>query len=116
MYSFFFFFSSRRRHTRSLCDWSSDVCSSDLVVDAKAGAVPQQLTQTEFAEGGRPAWSPDGRRIAILLGDDDTNTAYEMSKLTIVPSTPSPGPAVKPVIHMASLDRSISNIAWSENG
>src|SRR5215204_7492154 len=28
--SHFFFFSSRRRHTRSLCDWSSDVCSSDL--------------------------------------------------------------------------------------
>src|SRR5204863_3069618 len=28
--SFFFFFSSRRRHTRSLRDWSSDVCSSDL--------------------------------------------------------------------------------------
>src|SRR5205085_12692294 len=29
-YSFFFFFSSRRRHTRFDCDWSSDVCSSDL--------------------------------------------------------------------------------------
>src|SRR5215218_1397942 len=29
-YLFLFFFSSRRRHTRSLCDWSSDVCSSDL--------------------------------------------------------------------------------------
>src|SRR5689334_9544053 len=27
---FFFFFSSRRRHTRWNCDWSSDVCSSDL--------------------------------------------------------------------------------------
>src|SRR5690349_16827335 len=27
---FGFFFSSRRRHTRSLRDWSSDVCSSDL--------------------------------------------------------------------------------------
>src|SRR5436190_6155762 len=26
----YFFFSSRRLHTRSLCDWSSDVCSSDL--------------------------------------------------------------------------------------
>src|SRR5690349_21522565 len=26
-----FFFSSRRRHTRSLRDWSSDVCSSDLI-------------------------------------------------------------------------------------
>src|SRR2546430_8660080 len=28
--SAFFFFSSRRRHTRFDCDWSSDVCSSDL--------------------------------------------------------------------------------------
>src|SRR2546421_2263200 len=28
---FFFFFSSRRRHTRSDRDWSSDVCSSDLL-------------------------------------------------------------------------------------
>src|SRR5690349_22697744 len=31
---FFFFFSSRRRHTRSLRDWSSDVCSSDLATDS----------------------------------------------------------------------------------
>src|SRR2546430_6712546 len=30
VFSFFFFFSSRRRHTRFDCDWSSDVCSSDL--------------------------------------------------------------------------------------
>src|SRR5438874_6644247 len=30
IFFFFFFFSSRRRHTRSLRDWSSDVCSSDL--------------------------------------------------------------------------------------
>src|SRR2546430_10400809 len=28
-----FFFSSRRRHTRFDCDWSSDVCSSDLNLD-----------------------------------------------------------------------------------
>src|SRR5882762_7189840 len=28
----FFFFSSRRRHTRFKCDWSSDVCSSDLAL------------------------------------------------------------------------------------
>src|SRR6266496_4486374 len=32
VFFFFFFFSSRRRHTRSLRDWSSDVCSSDLIV------------------------------------------------------------------------------------
>src|SRR6266496_4094636 len=31
----FFFFSSRRRHTRSLRDWSSDVCSSDLQKEGK---------------------------------------------------------------------------------
>src|SRR2546421_5312091 len=30
---FFFFFSSRRRHTISDRDWSSDVCSSDLVLE-----------------------------------------------------------------------------------
>src|SRR2546421_7964146 len=29
----FFFFSSRRRHTRSDRDWSSDVCSSDLAAE-----------------------------------------------------------------------------------
>src|SRR5437899_8573123 len=29
---FYFFFSSRRRHTRCLSDWSSDVCSSDLLL------------------------------------------------------------------------------------
>src|SRR5215211_9546865 len=40
-----FFFSSRRRHTRSLCDWSSDVCSSDLLVLAlrPAGQWPAAL-------------------------------------------------------------------------
>src|SRR5260370_24267985 len=31
---YFFFFSSRRRHTRFKCDWSSDVCSSDLTSHA----------------------------------------------------------------------------------
>src|SRR2546430_12244889 len=32
----FFFFSSRRRHTRFDCDWSSDVCSSDLYVERES--------------------------------------------------------------------------------
>src|SRR6266480_7350579 len=36
---FFFFFSSRRRHTRLTCDWSSDVCSSDLA----ESVVPESL-------------------------------------------------------------------------
>src|SRR5262245_61007558 len=38
---FFFFFSSRRRHTRCLSDWSSDVCSSDLV--GEEGAPPIEV-------------------------------------------------------------------------
>src|ERR1035438_3445114 len=33
-----FFFSSRRRHTRCLSDWSSDVCSSDLDTARELGA------------------------------------------------------------------------------
>src|SRR5690348_17991822 len=39
---FFFFFSSRRRHTRWTGDWSSDVCSSDLM--------SPYLELTEFSE------------------------------------------------------------------
>src|SRR5205085_8176936 len=44
-YSFliFFFFSSRRRHTRFDCDWSSDVCSSDLQRERQAGTVESRL-------------------------------------------------------------------------
>src|SRR5256886_7436899 len=38
-----FFFSSRRRHTRFDCDWSSDVCSSDLAEDP---VMRQKLAQS----------------------------------------------------------------------
>src|SRR6266496_6471934 len=38
----FFFFSSRRRHTRSLRDWSSDVCSSDL--DERGSRLYEEIT------------------------------------------------------------------------
>src|SRR5260370_29929591 len=39
-----FFFSSRRRHTRFKCDWSSDVCSSDLVELVGPNPVPNNAT------------------------------------------------------------------------
>src|SRR5690349_23623215 len=45
-FSLCFFFSSRRRHTRSLRDWSSDVCSSDLEMGAiriKIGAFSERI-------------------------------------------------------------------------
>src|SRR6266480_4410956 len=41
-----FFFSSRRRHTRLTCDWSSDVCSSDLGDRTLEVKVAQELLQT----------------------------------------------------------------------
>src|SRR2546430_3859163 len=37
------FFSSRRRHTRFDCDWSSDVCSSDLLPDDEIKLRPQKV-------------------------------------------------------------------------
>src|SRR5438874_6330871 len=43
-----FFFSSRRRHTRSLRDWSSDVCSSDLA-NLRATMWPSNLVLTGSA-------------------------------------------------------------------
>src|SRR5438034_1565369 len=42
-----FFFSSRRRHTRSLCDWSSDVCSSDLSIFQAGVGAPCRLVSTD---------------------------------------------------------------------
>src|SRR5215469_14025741 len=48
----FFFFSSRRRHTRSLRDWSSDVCSSDLGMTLGAPGAGSVLIYA--AESGNP--------------------------------------------------------------
>src|SRR2546430_10029206 len=48
-----FFFSSRRRHTRFDCDWSSDVCSSDL----GEGKVDANLTN--FLSTDATPWHPN---------------------------------------------------------
>src|SRR6516164_5273335 len=50
---FFFFFSSRRRHTRWNCDWSSDVCSSDLLPIA-GGPEPRPSPGWFRKSGQRP--------------------------------------------------------------
>src|SRR5262245_62611437 len=46
--SLFFFFSSRRRHTRCLSDWNSDVCSSDLAAE-REGVTPKELADRNAA-------------------------------------------------------------------
>src|SRR6266571_1979517 len=43
----FFFFSSRRRHTSLTCDWSSDVCSSDLNKSLASLSRPANTIQTD---------------------------------------------------------------------
>jgi dipeptidyl aminopeptidase/acylaminoacyl peptidase len=88
------------------------------VVEAREGAEPRQITKTPFGEGGRPSWSPDGSRIAVLMSDDDQHTAYGMNKLIVVPSNPpaTAGPATNPAVYMPTLDRAVSSIAWLADG
>src|SRR3989440_5671648 len=47
-----FFFSSRRRHTRSDRDWSSDVCSSDLIGNGWGGGLVPFITAAAFLSSG----------------------------------------------------------------
>src|SRR5437879_10991759 len=49
-FSFFFFFSSRRRHTRYIGDWSSDVCSSDLTLLDVTLSLPHSRTHETEAD------------------------------------------------------------------
>src|SRR5579864_8556759 len=68
----FFFFSSRRRHTRLTCDWSSDVCSSDL--DPARQPIPAAAIRSEFGFPGvitsaYIAWrTPELRERALAGG------------------------------------------------
>src|SRR5204863_1485520 len=50
-----FFFSSRRRHTISLRDWSSDVCSSDLTRSSAATSTPCLTAKPVAAGVGVPS-------------------------------------------------------------
>jgi dipeptidyl aminopeptidase/acylaminoacyl peptidase len=76
------------------------------------------LTKTDAGEGGRPAWSPDGSRIAVLMGDVDAMAQYSMNKLIVVPSNPPAqiGATTRPTVYMPQLDRAVSNASWSADG
>src|SRR6266568_7214449 len=108
-----FFFSSRRRHTRWNCDWSSDVCSSDLgqsrVVTNPNGAVVRYqidglnrvvmteteveggpfLTRTAFDGNGNRVSETDRRGVTRLFGYDGLNRLRDVS---IAAGSPGNGP------------------------
>src|SRR6266496_2509039 len=86
-----FFFSSRRRHTRSLRDWSSDVCSSDLgkVLAAASLPAPKHGTAMSFDEAQliateigypvlvRPSYVLGGRGMEIVYSEAELTAALD---------------------------------------
>src|SRR5258705_11897059 len=65
-----FFFSSRRRHTRCLSDWSSDVCSSDLVDPGALVGTAGGVSETLAAGAGSAAGS------LFTIAQTDTLSVY----------------------------------------
>src|SRR2546430_7478791 len=65
-YPLFFFFSSRRRHTRFDCDWSSDVCSSDLELPHR---------QRELVESS--SWDFSGLRALYVNRSEERRVGKE---------------------------------------
>src|SRR5438477_6855333 len=69
-----FFFSSRRRHTILTCDWSSDVCSSDLDLVVRHACRAQHADHArQGAQAIRGRHEREGRetRVAVLAADRD---------------------------------------------
>src|SRR2546430_11434738 len=82
------FFSSRRRHTRFDCDWSSDVCSSDLdgIDVGKILVFTPHPDDAEIASGGAMArWASEGKEIVLCvvtngaMGSNDPSVADRKS-------------------------------------
>src|SRR5256885_10021556 len=66
----FFFISSRRRHTRLQGDWSSDVCSSDLVIGDHGVAVEQQHVMGGVQRHA-PVDGTDEAEVLLVLQQSD---------------------------------------------
>ncbi len=82
-----------------------------FAIDARAGAQVRRLTTSTAEETGRVAWSPDGRSIACLLGDELKWSAYVLSKLILVPAGGG-----QPRVLTATLDRPVRSPYWAADG
>src|SRR5262245_64375308 len=79
--SFFFFFSSRRRHTRCLSDWSSDVCSSDLECNPAERSQPRKRILSTWWTTGSPARRRErARRHGLRERDDAVRDGHRRSE------------------------------------
>ena len=82
------------------------------VIDAKVGAQPRQLTTSPASDGnGRVTWSPDGRQIAYLTGEEIKYSAYNQNKLALIAVSGG-----QPRLVAESLDRPIRQPLWSADG
>jgi dipeptidyl aminopeptidase/acylaminoacyl peptidase len=90
--------------------------SSQLfVVDARPGSVEKALTpETSRGGRGRAEWSPDGKWLALLEGDDKKYGAYGMEHLAMVAAEGSGTPMR--VKAAEDLDRGVSQPRWSDDG
>src|SRR5688572_31019361 len=80
---FFFFFSSRRRHTRFDCDWSSDVCSSDLPrvpCLARLEGAAERAASRPDEPGSRPKPSPEAPCVSSR-SEEHTSELQSQSNL-----------------------------------
>jgi dipeptidyl aminopeptidase/acylaminoacyl peptidase len=85
--------------------------SNVYVVEAKAGAEPRRVTSFTGTDGGRPSWSPDGKWIAYVQGEETKYAPYAQDALAVVPSAGG-----QPTILTASLDRPVSgNLVWTSD-
>src|SRR5207248_631959 len=82
------------------------------VMEARAAATPVRLTDFEGDDGGRPAWSPDGKTIAFLRGDSTKYSAYSENRLAVVPAD---GSAPARVVG-AALDRPVRAPVFAADG
>jgi dipeptidyl aminopeptidase/acylaminoacyl peptidase len=81
------------------------------VIEPRPGAQPKQITTTTTGEEGPLSWSPDGRQIAFLAGDELKYSAYNQNRLGVVSSTGG-----QPRYLAESLDRPIRQPVWEEGG
>ena len=90
--------------------------SSQLfVAESKAGAAEKALTgEANRAGRARPEWSPDGKTIAFLEGDEKKYGAYSMEHLALVRSDGSAPPAR--VNSVEELDRGVSSPRFTADG